>query len=229
MTSFPMQPIATIYTDLPAKFGIPRQSGLVPELRGEIVFSPEYRQPEAVRGLEEFSHIWLIWLFSESAGAEWAATVRPPRLGGNERVGVFASRSPYRPNPVGLSCVRLDRVEQDSARGPVLHVSGIDLMHGTPILDIKPYIPYADSQPDATGGFTDRVPHVALNVSIPIDLLERIPAEKHAALHALLAQDVRPSYQADPEREYGLYFAGHNVRFRVRGTNLTVFEVTEIT
>lgn len=228
MTRYDMSPIAHIRTDLPAKFGVPRQSGLVPELLGEIEFAPEFRQPEAVRGLDEFSHIWLIWTFSANAHNDWAATVRPPRLGGNERVGVFATRSPYRPNPIGLSCVKLDRIELDLVRGPILHVSGIDLMDGTPILDIKPYVPYADSRPDATGGFTDRVSRVALDVSIPPDLADRIPADRRDGLLALLEQDVRPGYQHDPEREYGLYYAGHNVRFRVDGTALTVFEITPI-
>lgn len=228
MTPFSMNPIAYIRTDFQEKFGVPRQSGLVPELTGRISFVPEYRHPDAVRGLEQFSHIWLVWVFSENVREGWSATVRPPRLGGNERVGVFASRSPFRPNPVGLSSVRLDRIEQHPDLGPVLHVSGIDMVDGTPILDIKPYIPYADSHPDATGGFTDLTPREPLAVRCADAMLDRIPAQKRSALLSLLAQDVRPSYVADPQREYGLFFAGYNVRFTVDDGVVMVNDIAPI-
>lgn len=220
-------PIAHIRSDLKEKFGIPRQSGLVEALRAEVVFTPAYRVPEAVRGLEDFSHIWLIWEFSQARRETWSPTVRPPRLGGNRRVGVFATRSPFRPNSLGLSAVRLDRVEPDTPRGPVLHVSGADLLDGTPIYDIKPYIPYADAHPEASGGFTDRTPRVLLAVDCPQELLERVPEEKREALLALLAQDPRPSYQDDPGRVYGMAFAEWQVRFTVGGGRLQVVEITK--
>lgn len=219
--------IAHIQSDFPTKFGVPRQSGLVDELRSSVVFEPEYRSPEAVRGLEEFSHIWLIWQFSQAARDGWSPTVRPPRLGGNQRLGVFASRSPFRPNSLGLSAVRLESVELHPALGPVLHVAGADLMDGTPIYDIKPYVPYADAHPQASGGFVDRVERRLLEVDCPSELLERVPEGKRAALLSVLAQDPRPSYHADPERVYGMAFAGLEVRFTVAQTRLTVLEVSE--
>ena len=215
-----MRAIARIRSDFPAKFGIPRQSGLVKELKAAVIFEPEYRFPEAVRGLEEYSHIWLIWQFSASSG--WSPTVRPPRLGGNARVGVFATRSPFRPNPIGLSSVLLDGVELDAQLGPVLHVSGADLMDGTPILDIKPYIRYGDSHPEASGGFTDRRERPTLRVEVPEPWRSMVPADRLAALTGVLAQDPRPSYHHDPSRVYGLSFAGMEVRFTVEGGCLTV-------
>lgn len=220
-------PIAYIHSDLKEKFGIPRQSGLVESLRAEVVFAPAYRVPEAVRGLEDFSHIWLIWEFSQARRETWSPTVRPPRLGGNRRVGVFATRSPFRPNSLGLSAVRLERVEPDTPQGPVLHVSGADLLDGTPIYDVKPYIPYADAIPGASGGFTDRVDRVLLAVECPPEMLERVPPEKRDALLALLAQDPRPSYQDDPGRVYGMAFAEVQVRFTASGGKLRVVEITK--
>ena len=218
-------PIAYIRSDFQEKFGIPRQSGLVEALRAEVVFAPEYRVPEAVRGLEDFSHIWLIWEFSQARREGWSPTVRPPRLGGNRRLGVFATRAPFRPNALGLSAVRLEAVEPDTPRGPVLHVSGADLLDGTPIYDIKPYIPYADAIPGASGGFTDRVDRLLLAVDCPPDLLERVPTEKREALLAVLAQDPRPQYQNDPKRIYGMSFAGLEVRFQVVEGRLMVTEI----
>ena len=217
-----MVPIAHIRTDFAAKFGIPRQAGLVPELRGRVVFTPDYRNPDALRGLEGFSHIWLIWEFSEAKQARWSPTVRPPRLGGNTRVGVFATRSPFRPNPIGLSCVKLEAIDADPELGPVLEVSGADLMDGTPILDIKPYLPYCDSRPEATSGFTGAQPMKALTVQCPPALLEGITERQREALLGVLAQDPRPRYQDDPERVYGMSFAGRNVRFRVQDGTLYV-------
>ena len=220
-----IQAVARIRSDFPTKFGIPRQSGLVSELRARVVFEPAYRSPEAVRGLEDFSHIWLIWQFSQALREDWSPTVRPPRLGGNRRLGVFASRSPFRPNALGLSCVRLEGVELDKALGPVLHVSGADLMDGTPIYDIKPYVPYADARPEARGGFVDQVARRRLEVDCPPDLLERAPEEKRAALLGVLAEDPRPAYQGDPDRVYGMAFAGLEVRFTVAGERLTVLSL----
>ena len=221
----PMKIIARIRSDFPTKFGIPRQSGLVYELRATVVFEPEYRNPDALRGLEGFSHIWLIWQFSQAVRDTWSPTVRPPRLGGNARMGVFATRSPFRPNPVGLSCVRLAGIERDAELGPVLVVAGADLMDSTPILDIKPYVPYADCHPEASGGFTGATGGDTLAVDFPAALLERVPADRRAALTGILARDPRPSYQHDPERVYGLDFAGVNVRFTVDGDTLTVRRV----
>ena len=220
-----MKIIARIRTELPEKFGVPRQSGLVPQLRGRVIFEPEYRNPDAVRGLEDFSHIWLIWQFSRAVREGWSPTVRPPRLGGNRRMGVFATRSPFRPNALGLSSVRLDRVELDPALGPVLHVSGADLMDGTPIFDIKPYLPYTDSHPQAAGGFTDGLAHEPLTVECSPALLEHIPADGREGLLGVLAGDPRPRYQEDPQRVYGLSFAGRNVKFTVDGDRLTVIAV----
>lgn len=221
-----MKIIARIRSDFHTKFGIPRQSGMITALKATVVFEPEYRNPEAVRGLDGFSHIWLIWEFSESVRDDWSPTVRPPRLGGNKRVGVFATRSPFRPNPIGLSSVRLESIDLHTSDGPVLHVSGADLMDGTPIYDIKPYVPYTDNHPDATGGFTTHHSAGQLNVHFPDELLRQIPEDKREALKLVLANDPRPSYQDDPERVYGLLFAGFDVRFIVREQDLQVKEIT---
>lgn len=220
-----MRPVARIRSDFPEKFGIPRQSGVVESLEAKIVFEPEFRVMDAVRGLEDFSHIWLIWEFSEAVRDTWSPTVRPPRLGGNVRMGVFATRSPFRPNPIGLSCVKLLKVEQDEALGPVLTVAGADLMDGTPIYDIKPYIPYTDCHPEAVGGFTTKVDMKPLTVDFPAELLEKVPQEKRDALIGVLEQDPRPRYQKDPGRIYGLSFAGLEVKFSVEAQALTVKEV----
>jgi tRNA-Thr(GGU) m(6)t(6)A37 methyltransferase TsaA len=217
--------IAHIESEFPEKFGIPRQSGLVEELRARIVFTPEYRVPEAVRGLEDFSHLWLIWQFSKAVRETWSPTVRPPRLGGNTRMGVFATRSPFRPNAIGLSCVKLISVEPHTDRGPIITVAGADLMDGTPIFDIKPYIPYADCHPEATGGFTDTAGSFLLEVDFPEALLKLVPEEHRAALMGVLSHDPRPSYQNAPERVYGMAFGGVNVKFRVDGNQLTVVDV----
>jgi tRNA-Thr(GGU) m(6)t(6)A37 methyltransferase TsaA len=218
--------IAHIESEFPEKFGIPRQSGLVEELRARIVFTPEYRVPEAVRGLEEFSHLWLIWQFSKAVRETWSPTVRPPRLGGNTRMGVFATRSPFRPNAIGLSCVKLISVEPHTDRGPIITVAGADLMDGTPIFDIKPYIPYADCHMEATGGFTDTAGSFLLEVDFPEALLKLVPEEHRAALMGVLSHDPRPSYQNTPDRVYGMAFGGVNVKFRVDGNQLTVVDVT---
>lgn len=224
-----LQVIARIHTELPEKFGVPRQSGLVPQLRGRVVFEPAFRNPDALRGLEEFSHIWLIWQFSEAVRSDWSPTVRPPRLGGNRRMGVFATRSPFRPNALGLSSVALERIELDPVLGPVLHVAGADLMDGTPIYDIKPYLTYTDSHPQARGGFTDGLAHQPLRVDCEEALLERLPEESRAGLVGVLAGDPRPRYQDDPQRVYGLSFAGYNVRFRVEGDVARVLDITQET
>ena len=215
--------IARIRSDFRTKFGVPRQSGLVEALRAEIVFEPEFRNPDALRGIEGFSHLWLVWQFSATVREDWSPTVRPPRLGGNVRMGVFATRSPFRPNPIGLSCVRLEGVEQRT-EGPVLIVSGADLMDGTPIYDIKPYLPYADCKADAAGGFAPQRAE-ELAVEFPPELLARVPEDKRAALTGVLAQDPRPHYQSDPARIYGMSFAGMEVRFRVADGVLTVVEL----
>ncbi len=218
--------VAHIHTDFPAKFGIPRQSGLVDALEGEIVFTEKYRDASALRGIEGYSHLWLIWQFSESVTERFSPTVKPPRLGGNRRMGVFATRSPFRPNPLGLSCVRLLGVETSTSRGPVLRVAGADLMDGTPIYDIKPYLPYVDSHPDARGGFTDEIEYPRLRVEFPEALLSKIPHGKRAALMEVLAQDPRPGYRHEGDgRRYGVQFAGWDVRFHVDGDVLTVVEV----
>ena len=216
--------IAHIRTAFPTKFGIPRQSGLVDSLRGEVIFTPEYRNADAVRGLEDFSHIWLVWQFSGAVRDNWSPTVRPPRLGGNTRMGVFATRSPFRPNPLGLSSVQLEAIEHRPDVGPVLIVRGADLMDGTPILDIKPYLPYTDSHPDARGGFAPG-PQAALEVQTSAGVLAPVPPDKRQALLDTLAQDPRPGYQHEPGRVYGLLFAGCNVRFTVEDGVLTVREV----
>ncbi|MBS6196703.1 MAG: tRNA (N6-threonylcarbamoyladenosine(37)-N6)-methyltransferase TrmO [Clostridiales bacterium] len=220
-----IKPIAHISSDFPEKFGIPRQSGLVPSLQATVVFQPEYRNPEALRGLEEFSHIWLIWEFSESILEDWSPTVRPPRLGGNVRKGVFATRSPFRPNPIGLSCVRLEAVRWDTPQGAVLQVSGADLMDGTPIYDIKPYIPMADCHPEALGGFSDVHKDDRLQVTIPEQWKAVIPRKHLEALLGVLENDPRPAYQRDPERVYGLLFGGMEIKFTVRGEHLEVCSV----
>ena len=222
-----IQVIARMKSDFSTKFGIPRQSGLVEELRSTIIFEPEFRNPDALRGIEEFSHIWLIWQFSEAVRQEWSPTVRPPRLGGNVRMGVFATRSPFRPNNLGLSSVRLLGVEHTKEYGTVLHVAGADLMDGTPIFDIKPYIPYGDSHPDATGGFTDHARDFLLNVKFPDHLLQKLPADKQAAALGVLSHDPRPSYQKQADRVYGLNFAGFDIRFQVEDNQLTVLDVSE--
>ena len=214
-------PIAHIRTDFPTKFGIPRQAGIADTLEGEIIFEPEFRVDDALRGIEGFSHLWLIWGFSENAGVTWTPTVRPPRLGGNVRMGVFATRSPFRPNGLGLSCVRLLSQRKDASLGTTLLVAGADLMDGTPIYDIKPYIPYADSVPDAAGGFAPDQGRV-LDVDFPGSLLNVVPAEKRAGLLSVLAHDPRPRYQDDPDRIYGMAFAGLDIRFRVNGETLQV-------
>ena len=217
--------VAHIRSDFQQKFGIPRQSGLVDALEADIIFTPEFRDPEALRGLEGFSHLWLIWEFSQARRAKWSPTVRPPRLGGNQRMGVFATRSPFRPNPMGLSCVKLKEVRLHTPDGPVIRVAGADLLDGTPIYDIKPYLPYADCKPEAVGGFASAPKEATLTVTLPPALEERVPEAKRAALRGVLAQDPRPSYQDDPERVYGMGFAGLDVRFRVEGDRLTVVEV----
>lgn len=221
-----MQPelciLARIRSEFPTKFGIPRQSGLVPALRAAVVFEPPFRNPEAVRGLEGFSHIWLIWHFSQVPPGTWSPTVRPPRLGGNCRMGVFATRSPFRPNALGLSCVRLECIAQDPDLGPVLTVSGADLMDGSPILDIKPYVPYADAHPEATGGFTSAVDRSLLEVEFPAKLFQKVPVSHRDALLGVLRQDPRPAYQDDPGRVYGLAFAGCDIRFTVQNRRLLV-------
>ena len=222
-----MHTIAHIRTDLPEKFGVPRQSGLVPQLQGTIVFEPDYRNPDALRGLEGFSHLWLIFRFHRAEREGWSPTVRPPRLGGNRRMGVFATRSPFRPNNLGLSCVKLEGVSRDEKLGPVIRVSGADLVDGTPILDIKPYLPYADFPRDATGGFTDPLETEPLEVECDETLLAGLEAQQRAGLMGVLACDPRPRYQEDPERVYGLAFAGKNVKFTVRDRVLTVLAVEE--
>ena len=260
---YTMEPIAHVRSPFSGKFGVPRQSGLVEELESTVVFQPPYRNRDALRGLDGFSHIWLIWVFHyalgerdggpkrsgspersggpiedgnpmdsgnrsmrdrETPSARWSPTVRPPRLGGNARLGVFATRSPFRPNPIGLSCVRLDRIA-DSPEGPVLYIRGADLADGTPVLDIKPYVPYADCHPDALGGFAADAPAPCLDVEIPPDLLERIPEGEREALRGALALDPRPRYIQQPERVYGFGFAGREVRFSVDGKRLIVREI----
>ena len=222
-----MRPVARIRSDFPEKFGIPRQSGVVESLEAKIVFEPEFRMEEALRGLEEFSHIWLIWGFSENEGRDWSPTVRPPRLGGNRRIGVFASRSPFRPNGLGLSCVRLLSLRKDPSLGTTLLVAGADMVDGTPIYDIKPYLPYADSIPDAAGGFAPDAGR-RLQVVCPPELLEAIPHEKRDALLSVLAHDPHPRYQNDPDRIYGMAFAGLQIRFRADDAVLTVVSVEKM-
>ncbi len=222
-----MKIIGHIRSDFPTKFGIPRQSGLVESLTAQIIFEPEYRVADAFRGLEGYSHIWLLWQFSAALREGWSPTVRPPRLGGNTRMGVFATRSPFRPNSIGLSAVRLDSIELHPKLGPVLHISGADLMDGTPIYDIKPYLPYTDSRPEATGGFAAEVFDYSLEVDFPPELLERVPESRREGLIGVLSQDPRPAVHNDPERVYGVSFAGFDVRFCVSGGRLTVVELAE--
>lgn len=227
METVNIKPIAHMKSDFPSKFGIPRQSGLVEELRSTIIFTEEFRNADALRGMDSFSHLWLIWQFSKAAHKPWTPTVRPPRLGGNTRLGVFATRSPFRPNSLGLSCVRFLGTEQTAQFGTVIHVAGADLLDGTPIFDIKPYIPYADSHPEALGGFTDTAEDFFLEVDFPAPLLQLIPESKRSALLGVLSHDPRPSYQEDADRVYGLSFAGMNIRFTVRDRILTVTEVSK--
>jgi len=230
--------IAYIRTDFPEKFGIPRQAGVVPELRGKIVFEPEYRNRDMLKGLEDFSHLWIIWQFSENldenGNARWTPTVRPPRLGGNERKGVFATRSPFRPNPIGLSVVKIEKIAEEAGTGPVIYVLGVDMVDGTPVYDIKPYIPYADSIPDAKGGFTDTAEYRKLKVEFISDVIsdkkgcfgkKEIPKEIIESLKEVLANDPRPHYQKDPQRIYGMSYAGYEVKFKVEGDTLTVTRI----
>lgn len=228
MENVTIQIIAKMHSDFPTKFGIPRQSGLVDSLRSTIVFEPEFRNEDALRGLEDFSHLWVIWQFSEAVRQEWSPTVRPPRLGGNTRMGVFATRSPFRPNNLGLSSLKILGLEQTPDCGTVIHVAGADLMDGTPIFDIKPYVPYSDSHPEATGGFTDTAADFLLQVDFPVDLLNKIPENKRDAAVGVLSHDPRPSYQRKPDRVYGLTFAGFDIRFTVSENTLHVKEVTAV-
>ena len=223
-----IRPIARMKSDFPTKFGIPRQSGLTTDLRSTIIFEPEFRNPDALRGLEDFSHLWIIWQFSENLRSDWSPTVRPPRLGGNTRLGVFATRSPFRPNALGLSCVELISIEETKEHGKVIHVANADLMDGTPIFDIKPYIPYADCRPNASGGFTKEAEDFLLEVSFPSHLLSTLPADKQDAAIGVLSHDPRPSYHRSPHRIYGLLFAGFDIRFTVDGNRLTVIEVNHL-
>ena len=223
-----MKIIGHIHTDFSSKFGIPRQSGLVPELKGVIIFEPEFRNPQAFRGLEEFSHIWILWKFSKSEKEHWSATVKPPRLGGKKRMGVFATRSPYRPNDIGLSSVKLEKISFDEKLGPMLYVAGADLLDGTPIYDIKPYIAYTDSHPDAAEGFAGTVKEKELQVDFPEELLSKFPKEKRDAILGVLSQDPRPAYDTDETRLYGVEFAGFDVRFTVTGELLQVKELIKL-
>ena len=223
--NYQFRPIAYIHSDFPDKFGIPRQSGLAQSLKSTLIFEPDFRFPDAFRGLEDYSHIWLIWGFSENKHSRWTPTVRPPRLGGNTRKGVFATRSPFRPNPVGLSSVKLDKIEFTKEHGPVLHISGADLMNGTPIFDIKPYLPYVDSHPDALNGFANSIKDYALHVTDPHEMLSYVPIEKRSAIIEILSQDPRPSYQEDPKRIYGLRFSDYEIRFRVEKNILYILSI----
>ncbi len=220
--------IARIRTEFPEKFGIPRQSGIVDSVKATIVFEPEYRNIDALRGMEGFTHVWLIWGFFHTKMDTWSPMVKPPRLGGNKRMGVFATRSPFRPNPLGLSSVKLEGIEINSDLGPVLRVSGADLMDQTPIYDIKPYLPYTDSHPEATGGFAESLKDYELQVDFPEELINLIPGKHHEALYGIMAHDPRPSYHDDPERKYGFSYAGFNIRFTVSDLLLTVCEVTKL-
>ena len=228
METVNIRPIARIQSDFSTKFGIPRQSGLVEELRSTIVFEPEFRNPDTLRGIEDFSHLWLIWHFSQAVREDWSPTVRPPRLGGNTRMGVFATRSPFRPNSLGLSCVRLLGTEVTEKHGTVIHIGGADLMDGTPIFDIKPYIPYSDAHPNALGGFTDTAGDFLLEVDFPPALLQLLPQDKQQAAIGVLSHDPRPSYQHQPGRIYGMQFAGYDIRFTVAENILTVCSVQKV-
>lgn len=227
MEEYVIKPIAHIHSDFPSKFGIPRQSGIASALKAKIIFEPQYRDANAVRGLEGFSHIWIIWQFSKVVGKEWSPTVKPPRLGGNTRVGVFATRSPFRPNNLGLSCVKLENIEYSKEEGPILYVSGADLLDGTPIYDIKPYLPYVDCQTEATDGFAKENKDYKLEVNFPEEWLKVVPEEKREGLIQVLSQDPRPSYQTDPERIYGMEFAHLEVKFHVKEKILTVCKIEE--
>lgn len=217
--------IAKIKSDFDTKFGVPRQSGLVPSLKSRIRFEPEFRNADALRGLEGFSHLWIAWIFSENIRKTWSPTVRPPRLGGNKRLGVFATRSSFRPNPLALSCVKIEEIHLDGDEGPEIVVSGADLMDGTPIVDIKPYIPYTDARPEAIGGFTDSVFKNRLHVNAPAEILNKLESEKRDALVAVLEQDPRPAYQDDPERIYGFSFAGREIKFKVNHDTLELVSI----
>lgn len=223
-----MKIIAKIKTDMPDKFGVPRQSGIVEELTGKIIFEPEYRVREAVRGLEEFSHLWIIWQFSENLRNSWSPTVRPPRLGGEIRKGVFATRSPFRPNPIGLSCVKIEKIEFTKELGPVISVSGVDMTDGTPIYDIKPYITYTDSRPDAKQSFAGDFIDYGLKVDFPEKLLSLIPDEKQAGIIGILMHDPRPAYQDSPDRVYGVRYLDFDVHFKVKDNMLTVIDIVKI-
>lgn len=222
-----MKPIAHIHTDFPTKFGIPRQSGIVNELKASIIFEEEYRQREAFRGLEKFSHIWLIWEFSENKDKKWSPTVRPPKLGGNTRMGVFATRSPFRPNPIGLSCVRLESIEYNKVKGPILHITGADLMDNTPIYDIKPYLAYVDSKPEAIGGFTEEIVHKEYDVIFENECEGILPLEKEIALIEILKQDPRPSYQDDRDRVYGMEFDRWEIGFAILEDRIYIKRIEE--
>ena len=228
MANIEMQIIARMKSDFPTKFGIPRQSGLVDTLRSTVIFEPQFRNTDALRGLDGYSHLWLIWQFSEAVRSEWSPTVRPPRLGGNTRMGVFATRSPFRPNAIGLSSVKLLGLEETKTHGTVIHVAGADLMDGTPILDIKPYIPYTDAHMDAIGGFTDQADDFLLQVNCSQALLRTVPKDKQAALLDVLSHDPRPTYQKDSDRIYGMDFAGFNVRFTVNDGLLQIIQIEKL-
>lgn len=223
-----MTEIGKIYTDMPDKFGVPRQAGNVPELMGKIVFNPPYNVPQAFAGIEQFSHIWVIWQFSENLRGDFSPTVRPPRLNGNKRKGVFATRSSFRPNGIAISCVKLERLEHTRADGTVLYVSGVDMKNATPVLDIKPYITYTDCHPEAVQGFAEDFADYALNVDFPEKLLKKIPVHKQAGIIGILKQDPRPAYQHDRERIYGVRYLDFDVKFRVDESNLTVIDVVEM-
>ena len=225
MKDLNIKTIARIESDFPEKFGIPRQSGLLRTLKSVIRFEPEFRNADALRGLEGFSHLWILWIFSENVRDSWKPTVRPPRLGGNKRLGVFATRSSFRPNPIAMSCVKIEEIRTEGKNGPEIVVSGADLMNGTPIVDIKPYLPYTDSIADATSGFAIGEPERSLHVEISAEQLSAFPQAKREALVDLLAQDPRPHYQDDPERTYGFAFAGKEIKFRVNGDTLTVIQI----
>ncbi len=220
-----LKTIAHIRTDFPTKFGIPRQSGLIEQLKAQIIFCNEYRNADALRGLEQYSHLWIIWEFSEAVRDSWSPTVRPPRLGGNTRMGVFATRSPFRPNPIGLSCVKLEKIELNTPQGPIIHITGADLLDNTPIFDIKPYLPYVDSHSDALNGFALAQNEGVLEVDFPHTLLEEIPKDKHESLIAVLKQDPRPQYQNDADRVYIMDFSCYEIHFKVTGNTLTVTDV----
>ncbi|MDE6124965.1 MAG: tRNA (N6-threonylcarbamoyladenosine(37)-N6)-methyltransferase TrmO [Eubacterium sp.] len=223
-----IKPIAKIYNDFPTKFGIPRQSGRVKEIAGKIVFEKEFRNENALRGIEQFSHLWLIWEFTESKQSEWSATVRPPRLGGNKRIGVFATRSPFRPNSLGLSCVKLERIEKSELQGTILIVSGADLMNGTPIYDIKPYIPYTDCINDASGGFAEENSAYKIDVEISDNLLEIIPEEKRKALIKVLKDDPRPAYKSNCQKDYGFYFSDYEIKFKAANNKIIVTDIIRV-